>query len=105
MEMKAPTTTAHPQPPSGGGTAAGLVALGGIKGPRPGGNFAVKETQGSGKRTKSHDGKHFESGEPGAHIDSIQLAGIRRGSAHGDVFLETESQTGSPEGSPSHYSP
>lgn len=33
MEMKDPNTTAHPQPPSGGGTAGGLVAGVGIAGP------------------------------------------------------------------------
>ncbi len=33
MEMKDANTTAHPQPPSGGGTAEGLVAGGGITGP------------------------------------------------------------------------
>ncbi len=33
MEMKDASTTAHPQPPSGGGTAGGLVAGGGITGP------------------------------------------------------------------------
>lgn len=33
MEMKDANTTAHPQPPSGGGTAGVLVAGGGIAGP------------------------------------------------------------------------
>lgn len=33
MEMNDPKTTAHPQPPSGGGTRAGLKEGGGIAGP------------------------------------------------------------------------
>ena len=33
MEMKAPSTTAQPQPPSGGGTAGGPEEGGGITGP------------------------------------------------------------------------
>lgn len=41
MEMKDPNTTAHPQPPSGGGTAEGPAAGGDITGPPQCGLFTA----------------------------------------------------------------
>lgn len=51
MEMNDPNTTAHPQPPSGGGTAGGLVAGGGIAGSPQTLNTHCKDR---GRRERGH---------------------------------------------------